>query len=161
MNRLLAFGTLTLILGALVYGPFSPGKVAHADVTPYSGGGEQPTPFSVPNRYVELADGESYDLIGQVVAGPAISASIPYGQQQAWFVPDFAAQPWLANAKRVASPGYPMVDALWYAWAPYAGQLIHLQVLAQGVVLNEQYIIFLAQDPNACADDTTSHKKHN
>jgi hypothetical protein len=133
------FGLLAGAAGAL-----------RADVSIYSGGGEIPTPFSVTNRYVELADGESYDLVGQVVGGSAISNRIAYGQQQAWFLPDFTAQPWLANAKRVSNPGYPMQDALWSSWAAYSGQLVHMSVIAHGVVMNGEYVIFLEPGSNTC-----------
>jgi hypothetical protein len=144
----------------IAVGFFSMGQLVRADTQVDAGGGEIPTPFTALNRFFELADGETYVLEGQVVAGAALSPSIPFGEQQAWFMPDFNAQPWLASQKRLANPGYPMDNAPWLSWAPYAGQMLRIGVVAHGVVQNEQYVIFLEQSPTACEVEPATSAGH-
>jgi hypothetical protein len=113
------------------------------------GGGEIPTPFDVPNQRAELADGEHYLLMGRVVPGPRASTDLAQHQQQAWFQPDFDAHPWLATAKRLASPGYPIARGGWSDWSRYAQAPIRLSLRAKGRIVYDraqgtsQYVIFL------------------
>ncbi|MDR3606493.1 MAG: hypothetical protein P4M08_03830 [Oligoflexia bacterium] len=161
LNRSLSFCCVAVSL-------FLWGQALHAQadcVSLYSGGGEIPTPFTLSNQHVELADGEQYELIGQVVSGARLSDSLPYDAAQAWFQPDFNAQPWLASQARLANPGYPMENAPWSSWTIYSQKAVRLTVVAHGVIQmdenqNPQYVIFLRPAPNSCDMDEPSGKKH-
>lgn len=66
-----------------------------ADVGPRGGPGDVPTPF-ITDHKLELAEGETYDLVGRFVVRDG----------NLWFHVDLAEQPWLANQKRKEFPYY-------------------------------------------------------
>ncbi len=71
------------------------GLMARADIGPRGGPGDVPTPFTS-NQKVELAEGETYTLIGRFVVR----------EGNLWFNVDLEAHPWLANQKRKDHPYY-------------------------------------------------------
>lgn len=66
-----------------------------ADVGPRGGPGDVPTPF-ITDHKLELAEGETYDLVGRFVVR----------EGNLWFNVDLEMQPWLANQKRKEFPYY-------------------------------------------------------
>ncbi|HLE00604.1 MAG TPA: hypothetical protein VJB59_10110 [Bdellovibrionota bacterium] len=88
---------------------------------PKGGGGEVPVPFGL-NERAELADGESYLLVGKVIvysrkAGP--------NQVRVYFEVDLRQHPWLANAKRRLNPLYPLEGSA-SDWKDYDGHTVKL-----------------------------------
>jgi hypothetical protein len=80
-------------------------SVLAANVNPKGGGsGDSPTPFKNTNQRVELADGESYSLVGQVI----------FWRGNAYFEVDLKEHPWLANKKRIARPYYEIEGSVSY-----------------------------------------------
>jgi hypothetical protein len=86
-------------------------------------GGEIPWPFQTSNQVVELADGERYVLMGEVV----YLRGIPY------LIVDLDAHPWLATARRRQDPSYPLMGSGAY-WKQYVGRRIQLRAVARWVV---------------------------
>jgi len=83
---------ISLLFAAVTWG------AAGADVGQRGGPGDVPTPF-VSNEKVELADGETYTLIGRFVIR----------EGNLWFQVDLDAHPWLANQKRKEFPFYRVI----------------------------------------------------
>ncbi len=73
-------------------------SLAVADAGPRGGPGDVPTPFIL-NEKLELADGETYTLIGRFVTR----------EGNLWFQVDLDSHPWLANQKRKDFPFYRVI----------------------------------------------------
>jgi hypothetical protein len=98
--------------------------IAEAKTVKGGGSGDIPTPLlNSANRAVELADGEHYVLIGQVL----------YWNDMPWFEVDLNEQPWLASANRVKSPFYPLEGSHDY-WLKYQNRRVKIVVGATGAV---------------------------
>lgn len=93
MNRKMSGIQMVVLLTAMVLNGFS--LSARAEVGPRGGPGDVPTPFTS-NQKVELAEGETYTLIGRFVVR----------EGNLWFNVDLDAHPWLANQKRKEFPFY-------------------------------------------------------
>jgi hypothetical protein len=87
------------VFGILLVTIFLQGGIANAGGGRCPGGGEMPGPFGCTNIHAELADGELYDLEGQVVMDPTGNA---------YLMIDLDKQEWLASAERQKSPYYPL-----------------------------------------------------
>ena len=85
-------------------------------------GGEVPFPFS-DNAKVELADGESYTLVGEVV-GSKYAPGLKI---------DFEEHPWLTSAVRQSNPVYPIIRN-GIVWGPWLGKRIIINAQALGQV---------------------------
>jgi hypothetical protein len=94
--RLLGLLAFSLLISSPVIGMGS--SLVLADVGPRGGPGDVPTPF-ISNEKVELADGETYTLIGRFVIR----------EGNVWFQVDLDAHPWLANQKRKDFPFYRVI----------------------------------------------------
>ncbi|MCM2278232.1 MAG: hypothetical protein NDJ89_09170 [Oligoflexia bacterium] len=96
------------------------------------GSGEVPTPLEIYNQKVELADGERYILIGNVVL-----AEEGRDRWKAYFEIDFAEHPWLATEKRKKSPFYPLEGPISY-WKQFRGLRIKMPCEARGIILQRE-----------------------
>ncbi len=113
------------------------------------GGGEEiPTPLSSNDR-VELADGEQYLLVGQVVIRSIydVTGNGNALVEKAFFEVDLIEHPWLANSKRRTDPGYPLDGPTAY-WYKFQKMRVKVSVQAQGRILtseshNSEYVIGL------------------
>ncbi len=72
-------------------------------------GGEIPTPFDNVNLKVELADGESYSLLGRILILRFPSEG---GEERPYFEVDLEDHPWLATSARKAMPLYPLLGSV-------------------------------------------------
>jgi hypothetical protein len=83
------------------------------------GDGHSPDPLTVFNQHVELADGELYLLRGRVVLA---SEKVARGGRklQPYLELDTDAHPWLAGARRKASPYY-MIEGTTAYWRAFSG----------------------------------------
>lgn len=108
------------------------------------GGGEVPIPFGL-NARAELADGESYVLVGKVEVNPKAAGGIHDPRVRLEI--DLREQLWLANAKRTQHPFYPIEGGV-ANWKKYDGQRIKLACKAHGRIMknedgNPEYVIYL------------------
>lgn len=87
-------------------------------------GGEVPTPFKDANKKVELADGESYQLIGRVV--------FPTGEP--FLHVDLTQHDWLGNKRRSLNPLYPLIQG-GFDWHKYEGVWVSVNVTAEGRII--------------------------
>lgn len=98
------------------------------------GGGELPSPFDTAKWKVELADGESYQLMGRIVLMP----SPGYGEDDRltpFFRVDLNEHPWLATEKRLNEPYYPLIGPI-EDWRPYVNRgKIKFPCVARGVII--------------------------
>lgn len=93
-------------------------------------GGEVPNPFSNVNQKVELADGESYLLVGRVI----IDSS---DRDLVYLAVDLKEHPWLANAKRKADPFY-LIEASGRTWRKYDGLRVKITAEAKMYVVGSE-----------------------
>ena len=97
-------------------------------------GGEIPWPFQTSNQVVELADGERYVLMGEVV----FSRGVPT------FMVDLQTHPWLATARRRQDPSYRLSGSGSY-WKQYVGQRVQLRVVARWMVSSDAEVTILLE----------------
>jgi len=91
--------------------------------SPCGGSGDVPTPFLNTNQKVELSDGELYTLVGKVRSA----------RDGFYFEVDLGEHPWLASARRRASPLYGLEGSPSF-WRRFDGRKVRLQVEAKGAV---------------------------
>lgn len=92
------------------------------------GGHDVPTPFEFVNSKFELADGEIYQLAGRIVSETEWTS---YDRAaQAYLEVDLNYTPWLASAKRISFPYYPLNAG--YPWESLEGRKVVLLVRAHG-----------------------------
>lgn len=101
---------------------------------PSPAGEEVPFPFEEVNRRVELADGEAYFLVGEIIWNQV--------QSMYYFQVDLLQHPWLANLKRMKDPTYPLLSGL-HNWERFAKKRVRLYVKARGIVEEGEYLIAL------------------
>ena len=89
---------------------------------PCGGSGDVPTPFLNTNQRVELSDGELYTLVGRIHAL----------RDSALFEVDLAEHPWLASARRKASPLYGLEGSPSF-WRRFDGKKVRVLVEAKGI----------------------------
>lgn len=89
-------------------------------------GGTIPVPFEALNRKVELADGETYFLVGSVV----------FDGLQPFLAVDLSAHQWLANRRRARNPAYPLEPSSLVNWFDYEGRSVRLRVKATGRIVS-------------------------
>lgn len=95
------------------------------------GGHDVPTPFEVVNSKFELADGEIYQLTGNIVFEKDVLGDTIY--RKPYLAVDLSYTPWLRNKGRARFPYYPLDES--YAWRELEGKKVILLVRAHGKIV--------------------------
>jgi hypothetical protein len=107
-----------------------------------SGGGENiPSLNDINTMKFELADGEAYQIAGEIV----MTGNQPY------LLVDLKAQPWLATPQRVSFPYYALSGSSAF-WVNYVGKHVAYLCVAEGDIINGEYQITLRPIKNAACD---------
>jgi hypothetical protein len=109
-------------------------------------GGDVPIPFSA-NRKVELADGETYVLLGNIQYAPSL---ITKSKNAPYLHIDLEVHPWLASEGRKDFPFYPLILTGDQKLKLSAGTRIKVTAKARAFVLsgkNQSYKLVMALEP--------------
>jgi hypothetical protein len=108
------------------------------------GGGENiPSLNDINTMKFELADGEAYQIAGDIVML----------DNQAYLKVDLKAQPWLATNQRVSFPYYALAGSNSF-WENYIGKHVAYLCLAAGDIIGGEYQISLRPIKSNSCDDS-------
>jgi hypothetical protein len=112
-------------------------------------GHDVPTPFQITQTRFELADGETYSLVGTIVFIPTpLGSEAEFLQLRPYFSLNLKNHPLLANAKRVISPLY-LIQGNVEKWKKWESRSVNLLARAHGKVhltsKGLEYFIYLEE----------------